>query len=383
MTVASVYTPAQYQGNGATTAFSFPYQWTAASDLVVTVWDEINQVQVSSVLNGGGTYDYTVTGTADATTGEYPTGTVTFNNAPLASYSVTLARAVPPTQGLALTASGPLPAVQIAVALDRNMLAIQDARAAILTTLRTPPQDPPLPFIPDAVARAGLMLGFDANGNPQALTPQGGTYTPAPLGGYSAGSFVSASTVTLAASACGTIVFLTGAGSQSVVLPPTTGLAVGATITLEKLVEGSQANITCPLGAAQIFDIVGNGAETEAVLLAGENVAFTWDGTLWRPQGIMAFRQTWFSNSKTQPGYYQTCGGTEQWGQAALVAGAATIAFPVTFGIGCFAAIVTPTGISGPGTIPALGIGGTNVGGMTVYGPTGSTQTFNWRATGS
>jgi hypothetical protein len=382
MTVASTYVPTQYQGNGTTTAFSFPYQWTAAADVVVTLWDQTNQVQVSSVLNGGGTYDYTLTGTADATTGEYPYGTVTFNTAPLASYLVTLGRDVSPVQQVALTASGPLPAVQITVGLDRVMLVAQDAKAGLLATLQVPAEDPTPLKLPNAVARAGLMLGFDLNGNPVALTPQGGVYTPAPLGGFSRASMVASGTTTLLPAATGSIVFLTGGLDQAVTLPNPVNSLVGDSLTFTKLVASTSAIITSYAGAATVWDMDSNSALSSTVMYAGETLTLTWDGTYWRPSGITPWRQAWFINSLASPGYATDPVSTEQWGTGTLVAGAATITFPVEFETACLNVVASVTGISGPGTIAAIGIGAWNRTQVTVYGPTGSTASFSWRATG-
>lgn len=131
MTVASVATQQTTTGNGVTTAFAWPFQFFAAADLTVALYDTVNQVSVVTTLNGGGSYGYTVTGTQDSVTGEYLSGTVTFNAAPPASYTVTIGRAVPQTQPLYLAPNGPVPLTSIMAALDRTAMQVQDISAGI------------------------------------------------------------------------------------------------------------------------------------------------------------------------------------------------------------------------------------------------------------
>ncbi len=47
MTVSATYAPPQYQGNGATTSFAFPFQFFAPSDLVVNLFDTGANVNVT------------------------------------------------------------------------------------------------------------------------------------------------------------------------------------------------------------------------------------------------------------------------------------------------------------------------------------------------
>jgi hypothetical protein len=197
MTVAASYGPVQFTGDGTTRAFPFAYPFFAASDLVVTLFNTSTDTAVTPapVLNGSGTYDYTVTGTQDIATGEYLSGgTVTCNNAP-ASMTITIARDVAATQNTALVNNGPFPAKAIEAGLDRLTMLAQQAAAIAAGMVHTPIGDPPglnmtLPLassradqflmfdgagnatvttLPDGSARAGQYLAFDGAGNPTAI----------------------------------------------------------------------------------------------------------------------------------------------------------------------------------------------------------------------
>ena len=169
MTVNATYAPVQYQGNGTTTAFAFPYAFFAPADVVVTLYDSVAQTNVSSVtLGGGGTYGYTVIGTQDVNTGEYLSGgTVTFNTAPLGTYEVVLGRAVSPTQPVSLTNNAPFPAKTLEGALDRLTMVAQQLISAGNYTLRLPIADSVLSStLPPAAQRANMALMFDSSGSP-------------------------------------------------------------------------------------------------------------------------------------------------------------------------------------------------------------------------
>ena len=140
MTVSATYSPESYTGNASTTAFSFPYQFIAQADLLVTLFDTSAGAYVSPqpVLNGAGTYDYAISGTVDTNRGEYLSGgTITFNNAPLANHRIDIIRVTARTQAVQLQPNGPFPAPTVEAALDRLTLIDQERDAA---SNGTPPQ---------------------------------------------------------------------------------------------------------------------------------------------------------------------------------------------------------------------------------------------------
>ena len=83
MTLSTTQNTRTYTGDNSTVAFSFPYLFYSDSDITVTIDG------VQKTLNGGGAYDFTVTGV------ENPAGgTVTFNNAPLTGVTIVIQRIV-------------------------------------------------------------------------------------------------------------------------------------------------------------------------------------------------------------------------------------------------------------------------------------------------
>lgn len=175
MTVASTYTPPQYSGNGSSTAFPFPYAFFSPTDLIVTLYTVATETTIIPVLNGSGSYDYVVTGGQDPNTGEYPFGTVITNNAPPGGMTVTISRAVSPTQQVALTQNAPFPAKTIEGALDRLTMLDQQALDGLARSIRQPQFDTVLDMeLPPAAARAGLWAAFDAQGRPTAAAAPGG-----------------------------------------------------------------------------------------------------------------------------------------------------------------------------------------------------------------
>lgn len=175
MTVASTYAPPHYAGDGTTRAFAFPFPFFAPGDLVVTLWDVSALAWVANVtLNGGGTYGYTITATADPATGMYPSATITFTTAPIGGAIVGIQRAQDGTQTASLANGGPFPAKTVEAALDRVTLLAQQAIAAGANTLRVPAGDAPLAPFGGGASRAMMLVGFAADGS-AALYPVAST----------------------------------------------------------------------------------------------------------------------------------------------------------------------------------------------------------------
>ncbi len=116
MSLTSTADRIQYVGNGATTAFTFPYYFLADGDLVVYVSDSDGTDPVLQTI----TTDYTVSGA-----GNPSGGTVTFVTAPASGKIVDIYRWVAPTQGIEFNETGPLSAETIEQALDRLTMVTQ------------------------------------------------------------------------------------------------------------------------------------------------------------------------------------------------------------------------------------------------------------------
>lgn len=191
MSVDNTNNRGQYTGNGTTTIFAVASSgvaipFFATSDLVVTLFDTTAGALVSPapVLGGGATYDYTVAGTVAPDSGEYLTANVTFNTAPLGNHRVTIQRAVPATQDVALQDNSKFPAAVITAALDRLTILVQQALAAAGQSLQFPASDPIglSAMLPASAARANLFAAFDGLGQMIASPgPSGGTPIAAPM----------------------------------------------------------------------------------------------------------------------------------------------------------------------------------------------------------
>lgn len=176
MTLATTNQRIEYQGNGVTTAFGFPYPFFDPSDVLVMLVDSgLALVDPPPQLNGADTYDYTVTGTQDPATGEYLSGgTINFNNAPLAAYRVILLRAVPETQEVSLRDNAKFPAKTLEAELDRVTMLAQDLQEAFTRTINCPNYDIAMTELPIAALRVGKLLGFDDQGQPTLYVNGGG-----------------------------------------------------------------------------------------------------------------------------------------------------------------------------------------------------------------
>ncbi len=180
MTVASTYEPPQFIGDGLTKTFGFPFPYFAATDLAVEIYDTSTggPIAPSPTLNGIGTYDFTVNGTADTSgTGETLYATVTLNTAPNSNQTVSIIRSVPAVQNTSLTNNGPFPAKTIESALDRLTIVLQQALAQTALSIRAPATDPSNVnlTLPAATSRASQLLSFDAAGNITTSAPSAGT----------------------------------------------------------------------------------------------------------------------------------------------------------------------------------------------------------------
>lgn len=173
MTVANAYTPQRNAGNGVTLAFAVPFPFQAAADLVVQLVNASTGAVTTPVLNGAGTYDFSVTATADSRTGEYPNGTVTFNTAPPGGTNVVIYRNRSKTQPNVFSAFGPLPGPAIEQTADNLEMQAQELGEQLGRALTAPITDTPVSMaLPAAMTRLGQVLSFDpVTGAPTVSDP--------------------------------------------------------------------------------------------------------------------------------------------------------------------------------------------------------------------
>lgn len=177
MTVSSTGARASYLCNGTTSRFSYPYPFFSPADLLVLLFDTSTNLLVvpQPVLNGSGTYDYTVNGTQDSATGEYLSGaTLAANNAPPAPYKWIILNAISLTQPLSLQNYSKYFAGSVNAEFDRVTLLTQQLLLSASYAIAAPFTDEPPAFtLPPAATRASQILGFDANGNVALVSPSG------------------------------------------------------------------------------------------------------------------------------------------------------------------------------------------------------------------
>ena len=165
MTVSTLTNSIVYQGNGATTTFTFPFPAVAANYLDVTYTDASGNVtllpknQYSVFLNApiapnpteiGGYITYPLTGTP------IPIGT-----------SLTIARNLPGTQATSLANQSTLYQAVIEAALDYVTMLTQQNSNLVENALLFPLSDPPGlgHTLPPVVQRSGQFVTFDGSGN--------------------------------------------------------------------------------------------------------------------------------------------------------------------------------------------------------------------------
>lgn len=161
MTISSTYAPVQYNGNGVTTVFAFPYEFYNSTDLIVKSTVILTGVTTTLTI----TTDYTVSG------GNGSTGNVTFVSAPASTVRITIERAIPYTQTQDYQENTAFPADTLETGLDKAVVMAQQAKAAADLALKFPATDPSASRgeIPNSVSRANAILSFDANGVPSAV----------------------------------------------------------------------------------------------------------------------------------------------------------------------------------------------------------------------
>jgi len=170
MTISTTTSKVIWQGNGATTAFSYSFAMPIASEAVLTYTDTFGN---QTVLNAA---QYSITGVGTSTTGGGTQGgTVTYplTGSPIAAgTTLTLQRVIPYTQPTSLAnQSGFWPSV--VEGMDDNLeMQIQQLAEIAARSLQFNPADagPFNPLVP-AAERANMALMFDANGNPIAGLP--------------------------------------------------------------------------------------------------------------------------------------------------------------------------------------------------------------------
>lgn len=164
MTVSNQDVHWDYTRDGTTTNYGFDNVIYAASDL---------EVYVDGVLKTVVT-DYSVTGLAVPTGGN-----VVFVGGGSAGQKVRIVSAIPATQGTSFPLDGSFPSTAAEQAYDRLTRLMQQGFFRISRSLALADGDgsAALAALPVLAGRANKLLGFDGQGNPEALNPSDASST--------------------------------------------------------------------------------------------------------------------------------------------------------------------------------------------------------------
>lgn len=165
MTVSSELNRKEYAGNGVTTAFgTSPVVFFDASDL--EVYDVLDSTGVATLKTI--TTDYTVSGGAGST------GTVTMLTAPASGHTLVIVRSLPLTQADDFVQNDASDAEVVEDALDRQTMIAQQLQAQIDRAVKVADSDITgvSLTLPNAAARALMVMGFDADGGFTLYDPE-------------------------------------------------------------------------------------------------------------------------------------------------------------------------------------------------------------------
>lgn len=175
MTVSSVLNKIIYSGNGATTAWSFPFPGVTAADI---------QVFVTTSTGIISTIDPSLYSVAlNAAIAPNPTGTGGTVNYPLTGSplavgnTLTILRTLPLQQTVSLANQGALYQPVIESLEDQQLMMIQQLAELLSRQITVAVSDPTPTALPPVAQRALLAFMFDAAGNPIAAAP-GGANSP-------------------------------------------------------------------------------------------------------------------------------------------------------------------------------------------------------------
>lgn len=159
MTVSTQATRIAYAGDGSSTAFAVPFPFFDATDLEVIERQTATGVETPRMLGA----DYAVTG------GNGATGTVSAVVAPAVGTEWVIRRRTGRVQGADYVPHDPFPSESHERGLDRLTLIAQELDEETGRALKLPKGESGTATIPALPARAGRLLGFDADGAPIAV----------------------------------------------------------------------------------------------------------------------------------------------------------------------------------------------------------------------
>lgn len=187
MTVETTANLVRYQGNGATTVFTYTFLIPAEDDSVITYTDANGN---ETVLSPG---QYTITGLDDPNGGSV---TYPLSGSPIAVGTfLTIARELEYVQEIDLTNQDGFYPETVEDGLDYLTMLAQQLSTLNSQAIRVPASEEAPPALPAAALRADQALVFDSDGNPTVGSPSNATVSAAMQPVVAASTLVSARTL--------------------------------------------------------------------------------------------------------------------------------------------------------------------------------------------
>jgi hypothetical protein len=181
MTISSTTNRLVFAGPGNGFAYNKPVFAQSGSDLYVLI-EQTDGTLREPTLDGGGTYDFTISGSYDAASFRYPPGvTVTLNTALPLGWTIAIECRPPNTQSSDYTDGGPLPAERLETDLDRLTVMMQTVQGQAGDAVRISPTASG--FSNDPIVPVGdRLLAFNGAGTAfTLLVPNASAYITLPL----------------------------------------------------------------------------------------------------------------------------------------------------------------------------------------------------------
>jgi hypothetical protein len=175
MAISSVTNRVEYQGNGTSAVFAFPYAFQSQSDLKVFAYNSslfnsslTTQTFISPLtLNGSGPYGFTISANANAS-GVYPNGgNIVFNSSPNIQTAVVIFRSSAVTNDFSVSQTGTIPSSSLNNQVDKLTMIAQRQQEQVTRAVRLPDGlvgafNPTLPE--DISARPNQFLAVSSSG---------------------------------------------------------------------------------------------------------------------------------------------------------------------------------------------------------------------------
>lgn len=272
MPISSVTNRVEYQGNGSSALFSFPYQFHAQSDLAVFSYNSsataIGDIIKPFVLNAAGPFGYTVSGTANAS-GIYPSGAnIVLNSSPNVATVMVIFRSSIVTNSFNVGQNGIIPSTGLNNQVDYLTLINQRLQDQVTRSVRLPDGyygtfDPTIPA--DLAKKSGKSLVVNSTASGWVLTdPLAATYIANTLIYADA----NASATSLGGSAAGNILVSNGSSA-----PSWGSISIGSGTVSAGSITGILANTNGGTGTGDNFTqygvVVASSATQLSQTLAG------------------------------------------------------------------------------------------------------------------